>query len=124
MSNMDRLKEFLEDYKEKLIIALCMVLVAGIAYALGFIAARESYSRGVTITETELPPLFLESVSPTKTPVGEIRKTEGAFVASKKGKNYYPADCPVRKTLSLANLIFFDTFEEAESKGYKLSTRC
>ncbi len=48
----------------------------------------------------------------------------GAFVASKKGKKYYPIDCPSAKALSESNRIYFQTANDAESKGYTLATSC
>ncbi len=46
------------------------------------------------------------------------------FVASKKGKKYYPVGCPASKSLSKTNLIYFKDEIEAEAKGYSLSTSC
>lgn len=48
----------------------------------------------------------------------------GAYVASKRGKKYYPVGCSAAKSLSAANKIYFATADEAEGKGYSLSTSC
>ncbi len=56
---------------------------------------------------------------------GEVTSlTTGAFVASKKGKKYYPVGCQAAKSLSATNRIYFEDAAEAEAKGYSLSTSC
>ena len=52
------------------------------------------------------------------------KNNQGAYVASKKGKKYYPVGCPGSKSLSKTNLIYFKDKNEAESKGYTESTSC
>jgi hypothetical protein len=49
---------------------------------------------------------------------------KGDFVASKRGKRYYPVDCSGAKTLKESNKIYFQTAGEAEQKGYTLSDSC
>ncbi len=46
------------------------------------------------------------------------------FVASSRGKKYYPVGCSAVKTLSQTNLVYFKDQAEAEAKGYSLSTSC
>ncbi len=60
---------------------------------------------------------------PTSTPEIKTNPT-GAFVASAKGKKYYPVNCPAAKNLSATNRVYFVSSAEAESKGYTLSTSC
>lgn len=48
----------------------------------------------------------------------------GSFVASKKGKKYYPINCAGAKSLSESNRIYFKDAAEAEAKGYTISTSC
>jgi len=40
------------------------------------------------------------------------------FVASKRGKKYYPIDSPRAFLVTLKNRVFFKTREEAEAKGF------
>jgi hypothetical protein len=42
-----------------------------------------------------------------------------AFVASKRGKNYYPVDSSAGKRLVPDNRLYFRTAEEAEAMGYQ-----
>ena len=46
------------------------------------------------------------------------------YVASSRGKNYYPNTCKAASSLSSANLIKFNTEEEAKSAGYTKSSQC
>lgn len=48
----------------------------------------------------------------------------GSFVASKKGKKYYPTNCPAAKNLSQTNVIYFKDAAEAEAKGYTKASGC
>lgn len=41
------------------------------------------------------------------------------FVASSRGKYFYPINCPQGQGLSEKNKIFFDTMEEAQKAGFK-----
>ncbi len=46
------------------------------------------------------------------------------YVASSRGKNYYPNTCKAASSLSPANLIKFNTEEEAINAGYVRSSQC
>jgi hypothetical protein len=46
------------------------------------------------------------------------------YVASSRGKNYYPSTCSAWKSLSPDNLIKFNTEDEAKTAGYTLSKQC
>lgn len=46
------------------------------------------------------------------------------FVASSRGKNYYPNTCNAANSLSPNNLIKFNTEEEAMAAGYVKSGQC
>jgi hypothetical protein len=46
------------------------------------------------------------------------------YVASSRGKYYYPSNCSLANNLSPKNLLKFNTEEEAKSAGYVFNTRC
>lgn len=54
-----------------------------------------------------------------QTPMGD-----GLYVASSRGKKYYPVDCPAVSGLSKKNLIYYKTAIDAEKAGKTLSTSC
>ncbi len=49
---------------------------------------------------------------------------KGNYLASSRGKKYYPVDCPASQNIKESNRIYFKTANEAETKGYTLSTSC
>jgi hypothetical protein len=46
------------------------------------------------------------------------------FVASSRGKYYYPKGCSLAKNLSAANLLTFETEKEAIDAGYIKQEKC
>lgn len=74
--------------------------------------------KGDSVENTSLTP---KSKSPTEPLTGS---QTGLFVASKKGKKYYPINCAGAKSLSESNRIYFKDAAEAEAKGYTISTSC
>jgi hypothetical protein len=46
------------------------------------------------------------------------------FVASSRGKYYYPKGCSLAKNLSEANLLTFETEKEAIDAGYIKQEKC
>jgi hypothetical protein len=50
--------------------------------------------------------------------------TKGNYLASSRGKKYYPVDCPAAQNIKESNKVYFKTAGEAESKGYTLSSSC
>ena len=50
--------------------------------------------------------------------------TGGAFLASKRGKKYYPRGCSAGKNIVEGNRIYFADTAEAEKAGYTQSTSC
>ena len=46
------------------------------------------------------------------------------YVASSRGKYYYPNNCSLADSLSPKNLLKFNTEEEAKKAGYIFNTRC
>jgi hypothetical protein len=49
---------------------------------------------------------------------------DGLYVASSRGKKYYPVDCPAASGLSKKNLVYYKTAFDAEKAGKTLSTSC
>lgn len=63
------------------------------------------------------------SLNKSATPSAEIYE-KGNYLASKRGKKYYPVDCPAANNIKVENRLYFKTATEAESKGYSLSSSC
>jgi len=111
--------------KEKWLIILLGFLTISVIIAvflLGIIT-------GKNIFRTE--PIILEGVTPVndlnlQANLNSLVKTSdnGAYVASNRGKMYYPIDCSAGNSLKQENKIYFKTSLEAEAAGYKRSAAC
>ncbi|MDD4784451.1 MAG: hypothetical protein PHY32_02655 [Candidatus Pacebacteria bacterium] len=62
--------------------------------------------------------------STTNTTLNINNLDTNGFVASNRGKYYYPVNCNLAKNLSQNNLIYFDTEEKAIIAGYARQTKC
>jgi len=96
-------------------------------FSLGFLSITLSFSLGIIIGANIIsrPPLIIEKELITS--IGEKTITEPKefpFVASSRGKYYYPVDCGLANGLKEENRIYFRTQQEAENNGYIYNTRC
>lgn len=64
-----------------------------------------------------LPPQTTEKVV-------SIQNEDYLFVASSKGKYYYPKNCSRAKTLSIQNMLYFKDKISAEMAGYVAHSAC
>ncbi len=46
------------------------------------------------------------------------------YVASKRGKKYYPTDCSSAQSIKAENKVYFNSTKEAEQAGYSASISC
>jgi len=100
-------------------------------FSLGFLSITLSFSLGIIIGANIIsrPPITIEKQLITKIEEPIIEKTiieakEFPFVASSRGKYYYPVDCSLSNSLKEKNRIYFKTRQEAEKRGYIYNTRC
>jgi len=103
--------------KNKLLLIFSFLLISA-SFALGIIIGGQFFKR---------PPLIIDKDLILDLNQEEIflnQKTEKGYVASLKGKYYYPIDCPLAKNLSEKNKIYFNSKEEAENNGYIYNNRC
>lgn len=99
--------------------------------SLGFLSIFLSFSLGIIIGANIIsrPPIIVEKQLITnikESTIGEatIKPKEFPFVASSRGKYYYPVDCKLVNNLKEENKIYFKTQQEAENRGYIYNTRC
>ena len=109
-------KDSLKVNYKHIIIGFIFILILGASYGLGFITGAHIINR---------PPLIIDKqlIIPTL-PDTTTKPNSYLFVASKKGKYYYPTDCPLAQRLSQNNKVYFQTKQEAEAKGYQLNQKC
>lgn len=100
-------------------------------FSLGFLSITFSFSIGIIIGANIIsrPPITIEKQLITKIEESTIDKTtitakEFPFVASSRGKYYYPVGCSLSNSLKEENRIYFKTQQEAKNRGYIYNTRC
>ncbi|MFZ2414566.1 MAG: hypothetical protein WAW33_00990 [Minisyncoccia bacterium] len=115
-------RHFVKENGGILLLGLLVVSVIIAVFLLGIITGKNAF-------KTE--PILLEGVTPVnnlllQANITSLNKTSenGAYVASSKGKMYYPVNCGAANNLKQENRIYFQTAIEAETAGYKRSTAC
>ena len=100
-------------------------------FCFGFLSITLSFSLGIIIGANIIsrPSLIIQKELITSIEESTIEKTitepkEFPFVASSRGKYYYPVDCSLANGLKEENKIYFKTQQEAENNGYIYNTRC
>lgn len=111
------LADFWKFVKKNWVGGFILLSLLSLSFALGIIIGGKFFKRPAMVIEKDLL-INLENIN------SQIMKKENGYVASSKGKYYYPIDCPLAKNLSEKNKIYFNTREEAESRGYIYNTRC
>ncbi len=100
---------------------ICLGLaVLGLAYGqFVFLRTIPGHQFSVQIVRNQAPsaPVVLIGQEGAQVP-------EHAFVASKRGKYYYPSLCSKAKTLSIKNMLYFKDISAAEAAGFKASSGC
>lgn len=125
-------------YKPLMIVALGATVV--LAYALGFADGTRGARSGVALacSDNVLQTLSIHApetvpgggtTTPTTkgtTPIPGTKSspTTGAFVASKNGTKYYPADCSAVSRIKEENRVWFANEADAKLQGYTRTTTC
>jgi hypothetical protein len=97
-------------------------LITSLSFSSGIIIGANILSRPPIAIEKELIINLKESLAEIEAKNESLR--EFSYVASSRGKYYYPIDCNLANNLKEENKIYFKTKEEAEDKGYIYNTKC
>ena len=97
-------------------------LIISLSFSSGIIVGANILSRPPIAIEKELIINLKESLAEIEAKNESLR--EFSYVASSRGKYYYPIDCNLANNLKEENKIYFKTKEEAEDKGYIYNTKC
>jgi hypothetical protein len=124
-----KIKSFSEGDRGKAVyMILIIILVAGSSFGLGRLSQFGGNSGPIKIIYPEggFPASAASSASNPayKAPTRAGNSSQGSFVASKKGKKYYPVNCPAAGSLKEDNKVFFNTEAEAQAAGYSKSSSC
>jgi len=123
---LQKIKQFLDSGKGKgLYIALLMICVASSSFGLGRLSKTAFNSQPVSIQyEAQSLVANVSQGLPGAGDKGIGDSSTGLFVASKRGKKYYPVGCGAAGSLKENNKIFFKSEAEAEAAGYTRSSSC
>lgn len=115
--------------------AICVVLVGVSSFILGRISKRYEVREPVRVfeksaeTKGEVMGASIDN-SPLVPLLQQERETKqkttnsGAVVASKNGTKYHYPWCPGANQIAEKNKIFFNSIEEARTKGYTPAANC
>ncbi len=124
---MEKIKLFFESEKGKDILTVVIVILVGFgAFMLGRLS-KDAQNGGIHIQYEDLPAKALGSLEngPLEQFSASVRQKDlKKFFASSRGSKYYSFECSGGKTIKEENRIYFNTPEEAEKAGYKLSSSC
>ena len=113
----DKISNGVKRWGKIIILATVIFLMVSLAFSLGFIMGGKIIHHPPLVINKELI-INPDEITPQASQGGH------QFVASSRGKYYYPIDCSLAENLSEANKIFFSSKEEAESRGYIFQTKC
>jgi len=135
-----KLKDHWEKYGYKIILAIGIILIAGIAFQAGFLKGQKNQKDPVVINQPDCPPSLGEAGAPcpkgegnsasasnrdkpgTQQPNTENQKC--AYVASKNSDKYHLPTCQFAQKIKPENKVCFSSKEEAESRGYQPAKCC
>ncbi len=126
-------------YKEKIILAVGIILIAAISFEAGFLKGEENQKGPIVVNQPACAPCpkvekntnsgadsaVLQSNSQKKTdsqPSAENQ--ECAFIASKNSNKYHLPTCQWAMKIKPENRICFSSKEEAEKRGYQPAKCC
>lgn|SRR3989344_5633185 len=128
---LQKIKQFLSGDKGKAFyITLLIIMVSGSSFGLGRLSKTlvsmepvriEYEAQSLVANATQIGP---KAGLPAETSASAGDSATGLFVASRRGKKYYPIKCSAASTLKEDNKIFFNTEAEAQSAGYTISSSC
>lgn len=122
-----KIKEVVKKYQKEITFFAAIILLISLSFALGIIIGGKIIQRPPIIIEKELFGNWddiLENKNEALFSVSQTTKENAFFVASSRGKYYYPINCHLANNLKEENRIYFSTKEEAENRGYIYNTRC
>lgn len=125
----DKIKSFSSKKQGKDALSiLIIILVAMGSFGLGRYSKSDNENNNISIVgalELKTPENTVKSIQNVSQVSNNINTYEkGNYLASSRGKKYYPVDCPAANNIKVENRIYFVTANEAENKGYTLSTSC
>ena len=119
------IKGWVGEHRQKLVFIGVLVVSAGISFYLGYVARAETHKEPLVAIECPVN-AYISPISSdiSQSPLSTSKAHSGAYIASKNGKKYYPADCTGASKIKEANRTYFATALLAESAGYARASGC
>lgn len=131
---LQKVKIFLKENKQDLLLAAVVFLVGVGSFGLGRLSAIWPTKEPITIENQEARITNQGTVSSERQPANQSPDSkfmilnsaplEGRYVASRNGSSYHLPDCPGAKQIKKENEIWFVTADEARKAGYKPAGNC
>lgn len=116
------LKKFFLKYEDKIVLIVGIILIALISFGAGRLTAIREPKEPIKIENYGLASLkeSVESQDTDKAEEGikEAEKKQEVFVGSINSNKYHLPDCQWAKRIKEENRIWFESVEDAETKGY------
>ncbi len=139
-----KVKNFWIKYEDKIILAVGIILIAGISFEAGFLYNDKRTERGIVIEKNNCLTGVVEGSSESKshtnpkadagsqslpteeseTGSASAETKECAFVGSKNSDKYHLPNCRWANKIKPENRVCFSSKEDAESRGYKPAKCC
>lgn len=132
-----KIKGFMDSEEGRIIAFILIVILTGVS---SFLLGRMSNSlknkdntcvniensNNNIITQSEINKSIYNSSLGKASAIDSISASNqiGSYVASKRGKRFYPVSCSAASSIVLKNRVYFNTIEEAIQKGYTASPSC
>lgn len=124
-SSLEKVKEWCEENKGDLFIAVLIFLVGLGSFGLGRLSVIWPQKDPIAITDSAINAGEEASLPPPAVSSAAISASvQGKYVASKSGAYYHLPWCAGALRIKEANRIWFQTKQEAESKGLKPASNC
>lgn len=124
-------------YEEKIILAIGIILVAGIAFEAGFLQGEKNKKEPVLINKvsgsTECAANETNNTAAGNNPPAEQPSTQNIsvpdtkncpYVASKNSNKYHLASCQLAQKIKPENKVCFSSAEEAQKRGFQGAKCC
>jgi hypothetical protein len=127
-----KIKKFWEEHEFKVILAVGIILVAGVSFESGYLKGKSVISpifiekpglaQNLSPDNTQVSPLKDQnSVQEVKTEItgSNMPPKNCVYVGSKNSNKYHLPTCQWAKNIKPENLVCFSSAEDAQTKGYQ-----
>jgi len=118
------LKKFFTKNEDKIVLMVGIILIALICFGAGRLTAVKQPKGPIKIEDYGLASLQAFSNTEEGENIKEPEEKQGMFVGSIKSNKYHLPDCQWAKRIKEENIIWFESVEDAEAKGYVPASCC